>query len=233
MARRSAHVAASNSPPTKPAPSTPASSTTKRGTGSRNASNTWPGEFETDDMFTKLKQKLDQSPGGNVIFYLAVSARFFKPIVEHLGKAGLLKEGEGGGRLPPHRDRKAVRHRSRLGARSERAHSVVRERVAGVSHRSLSRQGHRAEHSRGALRECACSNRSGGANISTACRSPRPKRSAWKGAASFTSRPARSATCCRTTCSSCSAWSRWNRPIRSTPKPCATRRPKSSTRSSR
>ncbi|AXL50764.1 glucose-6-phosphate dehydrogenase [Paraburkholderia caffeinilytica] len=56
------------------------------------------GEFETDDTFTKLKQTLDQSPGGNVIFYLAVSSRFFKPIVEHLGKAGLLKEGEGAGK---------------------------------------------------------------------------------------------------------------------------------------
>ncbi|KAA1010885.1 glucose-6-phosphate dehydrogenase [Paraburkholderia panacisoli] len=54
------------------------------------------GEFETDDIFTKLKQELEQSPGSNVIFYLAVSSRFFKPIVEHLGKAGLLKEGEGG-----------------------------------------------------------------------------------------------------------------------------------------
>ncbi|MBN3845798.1 glucose-6-phosphate dehydrogenase [Paraburkholderia sp. Ac-20342] len=52
------------------------------------------GEFESDDTFAQLKQKLAQSPGGNVIFYLAVGARFFKPIVEHLGKAGLLKEGE-------------------------------------------------------------------------------------------------------------------------------------------
>ncbi|ASL46822.1 Glucose-6-phosphate 1-dehydrogenase [Burkholderia sp. AD24] len=55
------------------------------------------GEFETDDVFTKLKQKLDQAQGGNVIFYLAVTSRFFKPIVERLGKAGLLKEGEGEG----------------------------------------------------------------------------------------------------------------------------------------
>ncbi|MGF6773486.1 glucose-6-phosphate 1-dehydrogenase [Paraburkholderia sp. GAS199] len=53
------------------------------------------GEFETDDTFTQLKQKLDQAPGGNVIFYLAVSSRFFKPIVEHLGKAELLKESDG------------------------------------------------------------------------------------------------------------------------------------------
>ncbi|RZF31685.1 glucose-6-phosphate dehydrogenase [Paraburkholderia sp. UYCP14C] len=53
------------------------------------------GEFESDDTFAKLKQKLDQSTGGNAIFYLAVSARFFKPIVDRLGKAGLLKEGDG------------------------------------------------------------------------------------------------------------------------------------------
>ncbi|MGF6595953.1 glucose-6-phosphate 1-dehydrogenase [Paraburkholderia sp. GAS448] len=55
------------------------------------------GEFETDDTFTNLKQRIDAKPGSNVIFYLAVSARFFKPISEHLGKAGLLKEGDGGG----------------------------------------------------------------------------------------------------------------------------------------
>ncbi|APA89232.1 glucose-6-phosphate dehydrogenase [Paraburkholderia sprentiae WSM5005] len=53
------------------------------------------GEFESDDTFAKLKQKLDQSTGGNAIFYLAVGARFFKPIADRLGKAGLLKEGDG------------------------------------------------------------------------------------------------------------------------------------------
>jgi glucose-6-phosphate 1-dehydrogenase len=54
------------------------------------------GEFESDDTFSNLKQKLQNTPGGNVVFYLAVSSRFFKPIVEHLGKAGLLKEGDDG-----------------------------------------------------------------------------------------------------------------------------------------
>ncbi|MGF6964294.1 glucose-6-phosphate 1-dehydrogenase [Paraburkholderia sp. WC7.3g] len=53
------------------------------------------GEFESDDTFAKLKQKLDQSKGGNAIFYLAVGARFFEPITDRLGKAGLLKEGDG------------------------------------------------------------------------------------------------------------------------------------------
>jgi glucose-6-phosphate 1-dehydrogenase len=53
------------------------------------------GEFESDDTFAKLKQKLNQSKGGNAIFYLAVGARFFKPITDRLGKASLLKEGDG------------------------------------------------------------------------------------------------------------------------------------------
>ncbi|MGH8783082.1 glucose-6-phosphate dehydrogenase [Paraburkholderia sp.] len=53
------------------------------------------GEFETDDTFAKLKQQLDSAGGGNVVFYLAVSSRFFEPIVERLGKVGLLKESDG------------------------------------------------------------------------------------------------------------------------------------------
>jgi glucose-6-phosphate 1-dehydrogenase len=50
------------------------------------------GEFESDDVFNKLKQMLGDT--GNAIFYLAVSARFFKPIAERLGKVGLLKEND-------------------------------------------------------------------------------------------------------------------------------------------
>jgi glucose-6-phosphate 1-dehydrogenase len=55
------------------------------------------GEFESADTFEHLKSMLGD---GNVIFYLAVTARFFKPIVEQLGRAGLLKEdGQGFRRL--------------------------------------------------------------------------------------------------------------------------------------
>lgn len=53
------------------------------------------GDFETPDTFARLTDKLAQAPGGNVIFYLAVGSRFFKPIVGHLGESGLLKEGAG------------------------------------------------------------------------------------------------------------------------------------------
>ncbi|HXZ08676.1 MAG TPA: glucose-6-phosphate dehydrogenase (NADP(+)), partial [Paraburkholderia sp.] len=55
------------------------------------------GEFESADTFAKLKQAIDATPGGNVVFYLAVTARFFNTISEQLGKATLLKEGEGSG----------------------------------------------------------------------------------------------------------------------------------------
>ncbi|MCI9879026.1 MULTISPECIES: glucose-6-phosphate dehydrogenase [Methylobacterium] len=47
------------------------------------------GDFTAAETFSGLAQALS----GNVIFYLAVSARFFGPIVDALGQAGLLKEG--------------------------------------------------------------------------------------------------------------------------------------------
>ena len=53
-------------------------------------------DFEQPESYQKLKQRLDaiahQQGHGSVVFYLAVSARFFGPIVDHLGAAGLLKE---------------------------------------------------------------------------------------------------------------------------------------------
>lgn len=52
------------------------------------------GEFEDDDVYQRLAQELGGNAQGNVVFYLAVGARFFKPIVERLGKVGLLKQGE-------------------------------------------------------------------------------------------------------------------------------------------
>ncbi len=54
------------------------------------------GDFEDEGTYQRLAQQLGKEAQGNVVFYLAVGAHFFKPIVEHLGKAGLLKEHEGG-----------------------------------------------------------------------------------------------------------------------------------------
>ncbi|WP_019906139.1 glucose-6-phosphate dehydrogenase [Methylobacterium sp. 77] len=50
------------------------------------------GDFEAAETY----QRLGAAVSGSVIFYLAVSARFFGPVVDNLGAAGLLKEADGG-----------------------------------------------------------------------------------------------------------------------------------------
>ncbi len=50
-------------------------------------------DFESDETYSKLKEKIK----GNAVFYLAVSARFFGPVIEHLGHAGLLEEKKAAG----------------------------------------------------------------------------------------------------------------------------------------
>ena len=50
------------------------------------------GDFEDDATYADLGKRLK----GSVLFYLATAPRFFGDIVEHLGKAGLLKEPAGG-----------------------------------------------------------------------------------------------------------------------------------------
>ena len=52
-------------------------------------------DFDNAADFQKLKATLAENGGGNVIFYLAVSARFFGPITTHLSEAGLLNESNG------------------------------------------------------------------------------------------------------------------------------------------
>ncbi len=78
------------------------------------------GDFTKPDLFAKLKDKLkalDEKDklGGNVLFYMAVPDRFFGPIVDRLGEAGLVDEGRQG--LAAGRGRKAVRPRSGLARR--------------------------------------------------------------------------------------------------------------------
>ena len=69
-----------------------------------------------------------------------------------------------------------------------------------------------------------CSSRCGTRPTSITSRSPSPRRSGSRVAAIITTRPARCATWCRTTCSSCWRWWRWSRRRISTPPRCATRR---------
>jgi len=57
------------------------------------------GDALDPELYAGIGRKLSGEDGGgkrrNVLFYLAVAARFFGPIVKQLGKAGLTKESEG------------------------------------------------------------------------------------------------------------------------------------------
>src|SRR6516162_6879715 len=57
------------------------------------------GDFTKPDTFTQLgKQLADQQKGqeaANALFYLAVADRFFGPVIEQLGGAGLTRQSEG------------------------------------------------------------------------------------------------------------------------------------------
>ncbi|HVZ70717.1 MAG TPA: glucose-6-phosphate dehydrogenase [Rhizomicrobium sp.] len=58
------------------------------------------GDFLDAGTYGKIEERLaaldkEKDLGGNVLFYLAVADRFFGPIVDELGKAGLVKEERG------------------------------------------------------------------------------------------------------------------------------------------
>src|SRR6476620_9694727 len=57
------------------------------------------GDFMQPETFSQLKKLLidqrgRQNDAGNVLFYLAVADRFFGPIIEQLGRAGLARQSE-------------------------------------------------------------------------------------------------------------------------------------------
>jgi glucose-6-phosphate 1-dehydrogenase len=59
------------------------------------------GDLTKPDLYRALGEALDEKAkahgtGGNAIFYLAIADQFFGTVVEHLGNAGLAKEGEPG-----------------------------------------------------------------------------------------------------------------------------------------
>ena len=66
------------------------------------------GNLDDAGLFDRLRTHLDQiarerQTGGNVLFYLAVADRFFGPVTERLGRAGLLDEALRDGQPQPWR----------------------------------------------------------------------------------------------------------------------------------
>ena len=71
-----------------------------RAPGSPSALYYLQGDFADAATYTKIAAKLKEvearhQTGGNVLFYLATPPSVFAPIVEQLGKAGLVREDEG------------------------------------------------------------------------------------------------------------------------------------------
>ncbi len=50
-------------------------------------------DFDQPDTYQQIADKIGQ--GRSVVFYLAVAARFFGSVVDHLGQSGLLKQADG------------------------------------------------------------------------------------------------------------------------------------------
>ena len=88
------------------------------------------GDFSDRDLFEKLRLHLhdvarEWQTDGNCLFYFAVADRFFGPLVEQLGHAGLLDEELRDGK--PQRWRRVViekpfGHSLRLGTRAQHAY---------------------------------------------------------------------------------------------------------------
>jgi len=155
------------------------------------------GDFEKPETFAEIGKRVGD---GNCIFYLAVAAKFFGPVVEGLGRAKLVGESE-------HAFRRVVIEKpfgqdlASAEALDRQVLGVLREdqvfRIDYSWARRWSRTSWRCASPTG------CSSRCGGANISTMCRSWRPRRSGWRVAAGFTKPPGRCATWCRTISSPC------------------------------
>ena len=184
------------------------------------------GDLAKPELYDKLRGALadaDKVHGtqGNAIFYLAVADRLFASAVEQLGKAKLTDQetDENGKRRFWRRVviEKPFGHSLDSARETERlhpAHGATRTRSSGsttFSARTRSRASWRS------VSPMDYSNRSGTATGSITCRSPRRRRSASRGAAVSTRRPARCATWCPITCSRCSRWWPWSRPPASTP----------------
>ena len=189
-----------------------------------------------------LKERLDgrgprpEAHEGNRIFYLATPPEYFPVILENLHRNGLLhREGRRQRNEPFCRrhHRKAVRTRSRVGAGAQRARGRVSGREPDLPDRSLSRQGDGPEHSGVPLRKLDLR-----AALEPQVHRPRRRstprsRSASRGAAGSTTRPACCGTSFRTTFFRCWRSVPWSRRRRLPPMTFATRRCRCSARCAR
>ena len=173
---------------------------------------TSPVDATTGDGFDKLKKALGDERRRIRAFYLAVGAGAVR---RHLATSSASTSWSRRTRASSWRSRSAATSPRR--ARSTTRSATISREEPDLPHRPLSRQGDGAEPDGAALRQRAV-------RAAVELRPYRPRAdhrgrdaSASKAASATTTRPARCATWCRTTCCSCSASSRWSRRPRWTP----------------
>ena len=157
-----------------------------------------------------LAATLDRHDSQNAVFYMAIP-----PVDVPDGRrvAGVGRPQQAG----PDRRREALRPRPGVGPASSTPSCTSRSRRSTSSASTTT-------SARRASRTCwcsasptRCSSRCGTGTTCAACRSRWPRRSASRAAAASTTRSARSATWCRTTC--CRSWPCWRWSRRSAPRP--------------
>ncbi len=137
------------------------------------------GDFEKPETFQAVKAKVK----GSAVFYCAVAARFFGTIVDGLGQAGLLKqEGDSFRRVVIEKP-----FGSDLASAQELNARILKQGDESQFYRIDHFLGKDTVQSIMAFRFAnGLWSRSGGGNTSTACRSRRPRRWAWRSAAAST-----------------------------------------------
>ena len=164
------------------------------------------GSFDDDDAFDSLAATLGELEsshgiGGNAAFYLSIPPSLFPVVLKQMQRTGMAEST----RRPvaPGRRREALRRGPALQPGAQRAGRLRLRRRRRLPDRPLPGQGDGPEPAGAALREHALR-----AHLERPPRRlgadhhGRGRRHRRAGAAS-TRRPARPATCCRTTCSSC------------------------------
>ncbi len=140
---------------------------------------------------TNLHKELGEAK--RPLHYLAVPPSLFGTVAEQLSQVRRCRQRAAG-------DREAVRPRPRLGKEAERHGAEVLPRGEHLPHRPLPRQGAGAEPALHALRQPDVRADLEPRPCRAASRSPWPRISACRTAAGSMTRPAPTATCCRTIC---------------------------------
>ena len=162
------------------------------------------GDFTQAETYRRLEKLLSeqfarQGGSANALFYMAVAGRFFGPVIEQLGGAGLMRQSENAWRRVIVEKPFGHDFASAAALNAKILKVLTEDQIYRIDH-FLGKETVRTSWC--CASPTASSNRCGIATTSITCRLPRRKPWAWSTAAGSTKRPVRYETWCRTICSS-------------------------------